>query len=273
MLPAKFFRHSTLYFVAVMSLLGCQSHKPPPAPIVDIPQFPSVTYPMIVKGQSFFIDAPWNDQQDLQQQQDALFVFTNEDNYEQKSVRHYLKIEKSPSDASQYILKSGLQLDSPEHNFDTFLQFTLKVDCKHVQTKLHCQYKAIDGLSSVDLPKSVSLKAEQTPEQMEKNEIATLSKLIARPIKISETVKTPLTLSKLKTKLVKRKFLADATKPGLYLSRLQYNYEVELSQEKIKKQYLLTTQYHINPMNINPYHADYVTPANLAKKDFRKSIK
>lgn len=272
MLATKFFRHSTLYFVAGMSLLGCQSHKAPPVPIVEIPQFPSVTYPMIVKGQSFFIDTPWNDQQDLQQQQDALFESANEVDSDRKSFRNYLKIEKSLTDPSQYILKSGLQLDSPEHNFDTFLQFTLKVHCNREQSKLRCQYKAIDGLSSVDLPKSVSLKAEQTPEQMEKNEIATLSKLIARPIKITETFKTPLTLSKLKTKLVKRKFLTDTTKPGLHLSRLQYNYEVELSQEKIKKQYLLTTHYHINPMSINPHHADYVTPANLAKKDFKKSI-
>ncbi len=272
MLTIKLFRHTTLYFVAGMSLLGCQSHKPPPAPIVEIPQFPSVTYPMMVKGQSFFIDVPWNDQQDLQQQQDALFVSTNEDHYDRKSVRQYLIVEKSPSDASQYILKSGLQLDSPEHNFDTFLQFTLTVNCSHAQTKLHCQYKAIDGLYSVDLPKSVSLKAEQTPAQMEKNEIATLSTLIARPIKITETFKTPLTLSKLKTKLVKRHFLVDSTKAGLYLSRLQYNYEVELSQEKFKKHYLLTTHYHINPMSIDAYSADYVTPASLAKKDFKKSI-
>jgi hypothetical protein len=270
MLPTKFFRHSTLYFFTSMFLLGCQSHKPPPAPIVEIPQFPSVTYPMLVKGQSFFIDAPWNDQQDLQQQQDALFVSADQNN--QKSVRQYLKVEKSPDDASQYILKSGLQLDSPEHNFDTFLQFTLKVNCNHAQTKLRCQYKAIDGLYSVDLPKSVSLKAEQTPAQMEKNEVATLSKLISRPIKITDTLKTSLTLAKLKTKLVKRHFLVDSTKAGLYLSRLQYNYEVELSQEKVKKHYLLTTRYYINPLSIDTYHADYVTPSNLAKKDLKKSI-
>ena len=86
------------------------------------------------------------------------------------------------------------------------------------------------------------------------------------------TEKTPLTLAKLKTKLVKRHFLVDSTKAGLYLSRLQYNYEVELSQEKVKKHYLLTTRYYINPLSIDTYHADYVTPSNLAKKDLKKSI-
>lgn len=272
MLLKKFLQHSTLYFFAGMLLLGCQSHKPPPAPIVELPQFPSTTYPMTVKGQSFFIDVPWNDQQDLQQQQDALFVSTSEENADQKSVRQYLKVEKSANNPSQYILKSGLQLDSPEHDFDTFLQFTIEVNCKQAKTTFHCQYKAIDALYSVDLPKSVSLNAEQTPAQMEKNEIITLSKLMTRPIKITETLKTSLPLSKLKKKLVKQHFLVDSTKAGLHLSRLQYNYEVELSQEKLKKQYLLTVHYHINPRSIDAYHADYVTPVNQAKKDLKKSI-
>lgn len=235
MLPAKIIQHSTLYFFTGISLLGCQSHKPPPVPVVEVPQFPSTQHPMMVKGQSFTIDAPWDNKQNLQQQQDALFTSANEYDADNKSAHKYLKTERATDDTAQYILKSGLQVEALGHKFDTFLQFTIKANCIHIQAKLRCEYKATDGIYSVDLPTSLSVKAEQTPEQMEKNEIATLSKLISHPLKITEAISTPLSLSKLRTKLVKQHFIADSKKSNLYLSRMQYNYDVELSQEKIKK--------------------------------------
>lgn len=273
MLSTRLFKHSTFYFIVCMSAMGCQHKSPPPVePVVEAPQFPTTNYPMTVKGHSFTIDAPWDDKEDLQQQQDALFASANEYNTEGKSIHKYIKVEKMANDASQYILKSGLQMESPEHNFDTFLKFTLKVNCRQVQNKLHCQYNAIDGLYSVDLPESISSRAPQTPEQMEKNEIAILSKLIAHPLKVTETFKTKLSLSKLKAKLVKQRFLVDSKKSNLYLSRLQYNYEVELTQEEIEKQLVTTANYYINPLSIDTYHADYVTPANLVKKDFKQAI-
>ena len=270
MLSTKLVKHSTLYLIAGMSAVGCQ-HKPtsPVEPLVEVPEFPTTNYPVSVKGQNFIIDTPWDDKQDLQQQQDAIFSSANDYDADRKSVHKYVSVEKSPEDVAQYVLKSGLKANSLEHDFDTFIQFTLKATCKHVQTKLHCEYKAIDGLYSVDLP---TVKAEQTPEQMEKNEILTLSKLINHPLKVTETFKTPLALSKLKEKLVKQHFLVDSKKSNLYLSRLQYNYEVELSQEKFKKEYLVTVSYYINPMSVTAYHADYVTPTNLAKKDFKQAI-
>jgi len=273
MLSTKLFKHSTFYFIAVMLVMGCQ-HKPPPPvePVVEVPQFPTINYPMAVKGQIFTIDAPWDDKQDLQQQQDALFSSVNEYDAEGKSVHKYVKIEKVAGDSSRYILKSGLQMESLEHNFDTFLQFTLKANCKQLQNKLHCQYNAIDGLYSVDLPESMSSRKPQTPEQMEKNEIAILSKLITHPIKVNETFKTRLSLSKLKAKLVKQHFLVDARKSNLYLTRLQYNYEVELTQKKIEKQFVTTANYYINPSSVDAYHADYVTPTNLVKKDFKQAL-
>lgn len=280
MLSTKLIKHSTLYLFTGIAVMACQ-HKPPPPeePVIEAPQFPTTTYPMTVKGQSFIIDAPWDDKHSLQQQQDTIFTSANEYDNDKKSVHKYVKVERSENDASQYILKSGLQVNSPEHDFDTFLQFTLITNCKHIQTKLHCEFNAIDGLYSLDLPKSISLNADQTPEQMAKNELDTLTKLINHPLTITETFKTPLTLSKLKTKLVKQRFLVDSKKDNLYLSRLQYNYEVELSQEEIKntqkkaqKLYEVKVRYLIYPMSISTYHADYVTPLNLAKKDFKKSI-
>ncbi len=269
----KLLKHSALYFIASILVMGCQ-HKPlpPVEPVVEVPQFPTTVYPIAVKGQIFTIDAPWDDKLNLQQQQDALFTSANEYNADGKSIHKYVKVEKASDNASQYILRSGLQMESPEHNFDTFLKFTLKANCKQVKNKLHCQYNAIDGLYSVDLPESMSSRAPQTPEQMEKNEIAILSKLISHPLKVTETFKTKLSLSKLKAKLVKQRFLVDSKKSNLYLSRLQYNYEVELTQEKVEKQLVTTANYYINALSVDTYHADYVTPTNLVKKDFKQAI-
>ncbi|RYG10842.1 MAG: hypothetical protein EOO07_21515 [Chitinophagaceae bacterium] len=227
---------------------------------------------MMVKGQSFIIDVSWNDQQDLQQQQDTIFTSANEHEVDRQSVRKYLNVNQAPDNTSHYILKSGLKVNAAEHDFDTFLQFTLKTNCTHIESKLHCEYKAIDGLYSVDLPSSMSSRAEQTPEQMEKNEILTLSKLITRPIKITDTFNTIHSLSTLKTKLVKQRFLVDSKKSNLYLSRLQYNYDVELSQEKNKRGYVVTARYYINPMSVDAFHADYVTPTNLAIKDLKQAL-
>lgn len=271
MQSTKLLKHSTLYFIAITLVTACQ-HKPLP-PVVEVPQFPTTIYPMVVKGQVFTIDAPWDDTQNLQQQQDALFASANEYDSDGKSIHKYVKVGKTVDDASQYILKSGLQMESAEHSFDTFLQFTLKANCKQAQNKLHCEFNAVDGLYSVDLPESISSRAPQTPEQMEKNEITILSKLIAHPLKVSETFKTPLSLSKLKDKLMKQHFLFDSKKSNLYLSRLQYNYEVELTQEKIEKQFLTTANYYINPVSVDAYHADYVTPAKLVKEDFKQALK
>lgn len=274
MLSTKLFKHSTLYLISGLAIMGCQ-HKPSPPPpesVVEAPQFPITTYPMVVKGQRFIIDVPWDDKQDLQQQQDAIFTSVNESEKDRKSVQKYVKVEKSTNENSQYVLRSGLKVEALEHDFDTFLQFTLATNCKRTQTKLRCEFNAIDGIYSLDLPKSMSLSAEQTPAQMEKNEIDTLSKLIKHPLSVTETFKTPLSLSKLKTKLVQQHFLVDSKKDNLFLSRQQYNYEVELTQEKIKKQYEVTVRYIIYPTSLGAYHADYVTPLNLAKKDFKKSI-
>jgi hypothetical protein len=270
MLSTKLFKYSAIYSIAGMLVMGCQ-HTPPP--VVEAPQFPTSIYPMVIKGQIFTIDAPWDDNQDLQQQQDALFTSANEYETEGQSIHKYVNVEKVSGNVSQYILKSGLQMDTLQHNFDTFLQFTIQANCKQLQNKLHCQYNAIDGLYSVDLPASMSSKTPQTSEQMEQNEIAILSKLMTHPFKISETFKVSLPLAKLKTKLVKQHFLVDSKKSNLYLSRLQYNYEVALSQEQIEKQYFLTASYYINPLSVDSYHADYDTPLKLAKEDFKQALK
>ncbi len=275
MLITKTVKHSALYLIAGITVVGCQHKTPPRAaaePPAETPPFTSTNYPMMVKGKTFIIDAPWNDTLSLEQQQDALFASANGYEADTKSARKYVKVEKITNNSAQYIVKSGLQLNSPDHNFDTFLQFTLSTNCKHIQTTLHCEFNAIDGLYSVDLPNTTSLNAGQTPTQMEQNEIATLTKLINHQLKVTETFKTSLPLSTLKTILTKQRFLVDSKKPNLYLSRLQYNYEVELSQEKVKEKFETTVRYYINPTSIDTYHADYATPLNLAKKDFQKTI-
>ena len=137
---------------------------------------------------------------------------------------------------------------------------------------LHCEYKAIEGLYTVDLPPVMSLSANQTEAQMEENEIAILSKLNSHQLTIKEKISSPHTLQQLKSTFTKRNFIVKSDGSKLSLLRPQYDYAVDLTQEKNKSNYLVTANIQINPKKIDPYSTDFVKSYNQAIEDLKVTL-
>ncbi len=261
-------RHRNVVCILITGsvLSGCHNHKPNSVQ-ESPPRYTSTTLPLDVKGVRFTLSAPWNNRLDLQQQQDQALTYTNEIDSEDRKVRQYLQVEKMPGGNSLYRLRSGIKAKSPDHNYDTYLEYTLNASCQHIQSRLDCEYFATEGLYQVDLPETSSLKASQTPKQMEENETVVLSKLNANPITVTDTLTTSLSLSQIKKKLQKKQFVVVSSSSGLLLERKKYNYTVELSDQKINRKSVINARYKINPWRNHVHQTDFVGPFNQAKKD------
>lgn len=261
----------------------CKPQKAPEEPVIEqlqsqkapeeiaAGQFQPKIYPMQVKGTIFSIDVPLIEGEDLQHQQDKIFTLSNEDT-ENKSMRKYVKAQKSPDEKSTYILRTGMSIPHPKHLFDTFLEYKISANCQAQHKYFHCEYKAIDGFYSRDLPPSVSLDGNQTIEQMEASEISTLSLLNNRSITQKETFNSELSLEKLQPILRKNNFSVKPKGSHLSLYRPKFNYDAELTQKKAKSGYITTAIVEVNPQKKSAHHSDFVTPFNQIMSDIKASV-
>ncbi|GGY83382.1 hypothetical protein GCM10011613_30340 [Cellvibrio zantedeschiae] len=245
-----------------------QSKKAPEE--ITVEQFQPKIYPMQVKGVVFSIDMPLIEGEDLQHQQDRIFTLSNEDT-ENKSMRKYVKAQKALDEKSTYILRSGMSIPHPKHLFDTFLEYKISANCQPQKKYLHCEYKAVDGFYSRDLPPSVSLDGNQTVEQMEASEISTLSLLNTRPVIQKETFNSGLSLEKLQPILRKNNFSVKSKGSRLSLYRAKFNYNAELTQKKAKSGYVITASVEVDPQKRSAYYSDFVTPFNQIINDIKAS--
>jgi hypothetical protein len=229
-------------------------------------------YPMQVKGINFSIDIPLIAGEDLQAQQDKFFTLSNEDN-ENRSMRKYVKSQKISGEKSTYILRTGMGIRHQNRLFNTFLEYKVSVNCQPKNKRLHCEYKAIDGFYSRDLPPSLSLDGNQTVEQMEASEISTLSLLNARSIIQTETFNSNLSLAKLQPILRKNNFGVKSKGSGLSLYRAKFDYNAEFTQKKVKSGYIIVASVEVSPKKEGPYHSDFVTPFNQAVNDIKASVR
>lgn len=246
----------------------CKPQKASEEHVVE--QLQPKIYPMQVKGIIFSIDMPLIEGEDLQHQQDKIFTLSNEDT-ENKSMRKYVKAQKSLDEKSTYILRTGMSIPHPKHLFDTFLEYKISANCQPRKKYLHCEYKAIDGFYSRDLPPSVSLDGNQTVTQMEASEISTLSLLNTRSIIQKETFNSELSLEKLQPILRKNNFSVKPKGSRLSLYRPKFNYNAELTQKKVKSGYITTASVEVNPQKKSAYHSDFVTPFNQTMSDIKAS--
>ncbi len=245
-------------------------HKKTPEEIA-IEQIQPKIYPMQVKGTIFSIDMPLIAGEDLQTQQDKMFTLSNEDN-ENRSMRKYVKTQKTPDEKSTYILRTGMSIRHPNRLFNVFLEYKISASCQPKNKHLHCEYKAIDGFYSRDLPPSLSLDGNQTVEQMEASEISTLSLLNARSIIQKETFNSKLSLAKLQPILRKNNFGVKTRGSSLSLYRAKFDYSAELTEKKVKSGYIITASVEVNPKKEGAYHSDFVTPFNQAMNDIKASV-
>ena len=262
------------------SLPHCKPQKASEEPVVEqlqttpeqiaAEQFQPKIYPMQVKGITFSIDIPLIEGEDLQYQQDKIFTLSNEDT-ENKSMRKYVKAKKSPGEKSTYILRTGMSIPNSKQIFDTFLEYKIFANCQIQKKYLHCEYKAIDGFYSRDLPPSVSLDGNQTVEQMKASEISTLSLLNTHSILQKETFNSELPLAKLQPILRKKNFSVKSKGSGLSLYRAKFDYHAELTQKKVKSGYITTVSVEVSPQRKSAYHSDFVTPFNQTMSDIKAS--
>ncbi|HOY22524.1 MAG TPA: hypothetical protein PK002_05185 [Cellvibrio sp.] len=238
---------------------------------IAVEQIQPKIYPMQVKGVIFSIDRPLIAGEDVQTQQDKIFTLSNEDK-ENKSVRKYVKSQKSPDEKSTYILRSGMNIRHPHRLFDTYLEYKISANCQPQNQHLHCEYKAIDGFYSRDLPASLSLDGTQTVEQMEASEISILALLNAKSIIQTETFHSKLPLAQLQAILRKNNFGVKPKGSGLSLYRAKFNYSAELTQKKVKSGYMITASVEVNPIEMGSHHSDFVTPFNQAINDIKATV-
>lgn len=237
---------------------------------IAIEQLQPKNYPMLVKGIVFSIDTPFIESEDLQRQQDKIFSLSSEDT-ENKSMKKYVKVTKSPDETSIYILRSGIKIPHPGHTFDTFIEYKISANCRNQNKSLHCEYKAIDGYYYRDLPPTVSLDGNQTDAQMEASEMSTLSLLNNRAITQIDTFNSKLTLAELQPILRKNNFSVTPKGNRLSLYRAKFNYNAELTQKKVKTGYVITASIEVNPQNKGAHHSDFVTPFNQIMSDIKAS--
>jgi len=245
-------------------------HKKTPEEIA-IEQIQPKIYPMQVRGIIFSIDMPLIEGEVFRVQQDKVFTLSNEDT-ENKSVRKYVKSQKTSDDKSTYILRTGMSIRHPNRIFDTFLEYKISANCQPKNKHLHCEYNAIDGFYSRDLPPSLSLDGNQTVEQMEASEISTLSLLNARSIIQKETFNSKLSLAKLQPILRKNNFGVKSRGSSLSLYSAKFDYSAELTEKKVKSGYIITASVEVNPKKEGAYHSDFVTPFNQAMNDIKASV-
>lgn len=238
---------------------------------IAVEQIQPKIYPMQVKGVIFSIDRPLIAGEDVHTQQDKIFTLSTEDK-ENKSVRKYVKSQKSPDEKSTYTLRTGMNIRHPHRLFDTFLEYKISTKCQPQNKHLHCEYKAIDGFYSRDLPPSLSLDGTQTVEQMEASEISTLALLNAKSIIQTETFHSKLPLAQLQAILRKNNFGVKPKGSGLSLYRAKFDYSAELTQKKVKSGYMITAHVEVNPIEMGSHHSDFVTPFNQAVNDLKASV-
>jgi len=256
-----------VFFLFIFNVAACQTQKPQPKP-EEI--FPVETYALTVKGIVFTMDLPLMPGQSIQQQQDNLFATLKESQGED-TVR-YSQTSKLPIDDSSYILRSGVQVHSVGHTYDTFLEYKFVGECESKSDYLHCQYHATEARYVVDLPSVKALNQQQTETQMQENEMIIMSKLNSHSHRFKEVMETPYSLSQLKKRAKALKISATTVGSTLIFSRRSYNYSAELTQEKLKKNYVSKIVYEVFGQKNGVNNMDFVEGYKEAQKDAAKLL-
>lgn len=265
--PVFFYFKLFTFFLLVLSLASCQTQKtklePEPEPV-----FPVASYVLNVKGIVFKMDLPLTPGQNIQQQQDN--VFSSLKDSEGKDTSRYLYTSKMPDDDSSYLLRSGIQVHSPDHTYDTFLEYKFIGKCENKNDYLHCEYHATEGRYEIDMPSIKTFNQQQTETQMQENEILIMSKLNSHSRSFKEVMETSYSLSQLNKKAKALKINAAIKGSKLIFSRPSYKYSVELTQEKVKKTYVSTLAYEVFAQKNGLNSTDFVEGYKEAKKDAAK---